>query len=39
MFEDQRDRETLIERNVADLLDRGKFLQDGKDDMVCDESY
>jgi hypothetical protein len=34
IFEGQRDREALIERNVADLLERGKFLQHGTDDMV-----
>ena len=34
-FESQRDRETVIERNVAGLLEGGKFLQDGKDDTVC----
>ena len=38
MFEGQRDREAVIERNVADLLERGKFLQNGKDNAVRDYS-
>ena len=34
-LESQRDRKTVIERNVAGLLEGGKFLQNGKDDTVC----